>query len=114
MRLKTVFENLLREEEEADDLDPITSDDTVIEVPDSNFVISIFANTKTLLFSPQDHNSVTKQVRTLINDLKEEFRVLTVTPKDNGSFEGKFDLREDFDAVIDYIKTQVNEQEDYI
>lgn len=117
MKLKTVFEYLLKEEEESeiDDLDPVTSDeDNIIEVPSSNFVISLFPNTKTLLFSPQEHTSVTKQVRTLINDLKQEYSVDSVVMKGANAFEVKFDAREDFDAVVDFIKSQVSEVEDSI
>lgn len=111
MKLKDVFEHLLKE---TDDLESITGDDqdNIIYVPESNFSISLFPNTKTLLFSPQEHTSVTKQVRTLLNSIKQQFRVSSVNEKGVGIFEVVLDPREDFDAVVDFIKSQVSEVED--
>ena len=81
-------------------------DGETLEFPNDNFVLSIFRGNKTLLFSPQYHNSITNKIRTLVNMLKQNFRILAVKDKDLGAFEVQVDPREDFEAVVDYIKNQ--------
>lgn len=97
MKLKEVYKDLLREAE---------GDGETLEFPNDNFTLSIFRGNKTLLFSPQHHNAITSKIRTLINMLKQNFRILRINNKDLGAFEVEVDPREDFESVVDFIKNQ--------
>jgi len=81
-------------------------DGEILEFPNDNFTLSIFRGTKKLLFSPQYHNAITNKIRTLINMLKQNFRILRINNKDLGAFEVEVDPREDFESIVDYIKNQ--------
>lgn len=81
-------------------------DGETLQFPDDNFVLSVFRSTKTLLFTPQYHNSITNKIRILVNMLKQNFNIARVSDKDMGSFEVEVDPREDFEAVIEFIKSQ--------
>ena len=87
-------------------LQEMEGDGETLEFPNDNFVLSVFRNTKTLIFTPQYHNSITNKVRTLVNMLKQNFRILRVVDKDLGAFEIQVDPREDFESVVDWIKSQ--------
>ena len=93
--LKILFEDILKEQ-----------DEEIIEPPNDNFTLSIFRNEKKILFTPQYHTSVTGKIRTLVNMLKQNFRILRITDKDIGSFEVEIDPREDIDAVVNFIRDQ--------
>lgn len=95
MLLRLVLESLLREQGAE-----------VIEFPNDNFTLSVFRDKKALLFTPQYHHSITNKIRTLITMLKESFRILRVNDRDLGSFEVEVDPREDFDAVVEFIRGQ--------
>ena len=97
MNLKSLYESVLKEQE---------GDGEVLEFPHDNFTLSIFRGTKKLLFSPQHHDSITNKIRTLVNTLKQNFRILRVNDKDLGAFEIEVDPRENFEAIIDFIKNQ--------
>lgn len=98
MQLKSLYESILKEQGE---------ENSVLEFPNDNFTLSIFRGEKKLLFSPQYHNAITSRIRTLINMLKQNFRILRINDKDAGCFEVEVDPREDFEAVVDYITSQV-------
>lgn len=97
MTLKEIYEKILREGAQPAE---------VFEFPHDNFVLSVFRGEKKLLFSPQQHDSITGKIRTLVNMLKNDFRVLRVNAKDGNCFEVELDPRENIDSVIDYITNQ--------
>lgn len=81
-------------------------DGQTLQFPNDNFTLAIFRKNKTLVFTPQYHTSITNKVRTLVNMLKQNFRILRVEDKDLGAFEVQVDPREDFEGVVDWIKNQ--------
>lgn len=97
MQLKSLYESIIREQASAAE---------VLEFPHDNFVLSVFRGEKKLVFSPQFHNAITSKIRTLVNMLKQNFRILRVNDLDGSSFEVEVDPREDFEAVVDYIRSQ--------
>lgn len=111
MKLIDVFNKILKEDNMG--LDPITSsgEDTVIEFPSSNFAISLFRANKTLLFTPQQHTSITNKIRTFVNMIKQNFKVQKIAQKGQGIFEVQLDPVQDFDEVIDFIKNEVDKDE---
>ena len=66
---------------------------------------------KRLLFIPVHHSSVTDKIQSYGNVLKQNFMVISTKEIEDGAFEFVFDPREDFEAVIDFVKAQsVREQ----
>lgn len=107
MKIKNLFLKLLKEQE--NEMDSISvEDDQVMEFPNSNFVVSVFKDEKKLLFSPQNHQSLTNKIRTFVNLIKQNFRVLGVSAKSGGAFELQLDPREDIDSTVDFIKREID------
>lgn len=130
MRLKPILESLLKEQDPqqlpvpgadpnqvpaappmdpAMPMDPAANEqdpnapldpDAVIELPNQNMTVSVVRSKKTLTFIPQFHDSLTNKVRTYVNTLKQNFRVLRTVNKGMNTFEMQFDPRENFDEVI--------------
>lgn len=116
MQLKKIILEVLREQEDAEN---------IIEFPNENFTVSINRNEKKLVFAPLLHSAIPSKIRTYINLLKQNFRVLRVNslededdtrendvddPKLRGVFEIEFDPREDFEAVLDFIRNQIDRE----
>lgn len=120
MKLKDIFESIIKEfgEEQPEEIGTnddqmqniALDDDDVLEFPNQHFSISIFRDEKKLLFTPQQHQSIPNKIRTFVNDLKQNFRIQSVSQKDLGAFEVQLDQREDLDSVVDFIKQEIENQ----
>jgi hypothetical protein len=97
LSLRSIIEEALAEQED---------EGNVIEFPQDNFNLSIFRSQRKLLFTPQFHNAMTKNVRTLVTMLKQNFRIKEVNDKSLGAFEIEVEPTEDFESVVDFIKQQ--------
>lgn len=99
--------------------------ENVIEFPNDNFVLSIDRSKRFLTFTPQQHQSVTSNIRSLLNVLKQNFKVTKVRsvedeedsgildiddPKLRGAFVVEVDPREDFESIVDFIKQQAEQE----
>lgn len=115
MRLREIFMEALGEQELPDS----------IEFPNQNFIVSINRPQRKLIFSPEGHSSLPNKIRTMINMLKQNFRVLKVNsladeddrgqgdtddPNLRGVFAVDFDPRVDFEAAIDFLKNQMDKE----
>lgn len=101
MKLIEVYKSILREQAET----------SMLEFPNDNFVVSIFPNEKRLLFSPIDHTSITQNIRTVVQVLKQNFRILNVTVDENtGVIEVVADPREDFEQIINLLNMMAGQQ----
>lgn len=115
MRLLGVLREALTEQ------DPSGLDDTL---EFSGFIVSIDRSKKKLIFSPQvsTGNVAPTQLRTMMTMLKQNFKILKIDSLEDegdagsgdvddktlrGMFEIQVDLREDFEAVVDFIKNEI-------
>jgi hypothetical protein len=102
--------------------------DNVIEFPNENFMVSIDRNRKKLIFSPQQHSSLPSKLRTMLTMLKQRFNIIKVNslededdagqgdtddPNLRGVFEIVVDPREDFEAVVDFVRNSMDREEEY-
>lgn len=94
MKLVEIYKFVLKEQRE------------IIEFPNSNFIITAYIDEKKLIFSPQQHTSIPTEIRDYVKMLEEQFLILSVKDLGQGAFEVKIDAREDFGAVVDFLKTQ--------
>ena len=99
MLLSQIFKNILREQNENSD---------ILEFPKQNTIVSIFRNEKKLLFVPFKDQTIPNKIRTFVNILKQNFRVVKVVDRDIGSFEVEFDPREDLNVIVDFIKNEMD------
>lgn len=103
MKLKEVFINLIKE---GDMEDPV--DDSIVEFPEHNFVISLFKDEKKVIFSPQNcTQELPEMAHAFVEVMKEKYAVSKAEPKEVGTFEVIFDPREDFESVLTFIKQQL-------
>ena len=101
MKLKEVFINLIKEEEQV-------FDDSIIEFPEHNFSVSLFKDEKRIIFSPQNYTqNLPEMVDAFVEIMKEKYVVSKAEPKEVGTFEVIFDPREDFESVLTFIKQQL-------
>jgi len=105
MKLIDILKEVLLELDNG--MDSIGDEEDLLQFPHMNFTVSIFRDEKKLLFSPQNHQSIPNKIRTLINDLKQTFRISDVVQKEIGTFEVTLDPRTDLDSVIDFIKQEL-------
>lgn len=89
------------------------NNDQVLEFPNSNFAVSFFGADKKLLFSPQSHESLPNKVRTMVNMIKQNFKVSQIEQKDMGAFEITLSPQENFDAVVNFIKQELQQDGNY-
>ena len=83
-------------------------EDSTIELPKQNLVVSFFEQEKRLNFSALDVSKPAPQARTFINELKQKFKVSQVKQQAGNVFVVLIDPREDFNLVIDFIKNAAN------
>jgi FMN-dependent NADH-azoreductase len=107
MRLIEVFNNLL-EADAVGETDAQKQEDTVLEFPHQNFTVSIVKTGKKLFFTPQQHSSITTQMKSYVDKISENFLVLNIKEHGEGAFEIEIDPREDFDAVIEFVQGQLD------
>lgn len=80
----------------------------VLEFPSKNFSVSLFKPEKKLLLSPISGAS-SPGIRTMINQIKQQgFGVVKVVPKNGTSFEVELEKSENFDAVVNFLKSQLD------
>lgn len=91
-----VVNQLLKEEETVADL---------VEFTNSNFTVSLFPMEKRVVFSPIDHLSLTEEIRRIIGELKDNFRIISIKQEGQGSFELVFDPRENFDNITGHLRS---------
>jgi hypothetical protein len=89
------------------------NNDQLLEFPNSNFVVSLFGADKKLLFSPQSHESLPNKVRTMVNMIKQNFKVSQIEQKDMGAFEITLSPQENFDGVVNFIKQEMERDGNY-
>lgn len=75
-----------------------------IELPKYNLIVSIMEAEKKLNFSPLDTTKPAPQARTLINQLKQKFKVSLVRQQAGNTFEVTLDPREDLGVVQDFLQ----------
>lgn len=75
-----------------------------IELPKYNLVVSIMEAEKKLNFSPLDTTKPAPQARTLINQLKQKFKVSLVRQQTGNVFEVTLDPREEIGLVQDFLQ----------
>lgn len=85
------------------EMENINSDVKVVEFPNDNYSVSFFDEDKSILFTPQQHNSVTSRIRRLINSLKQQFKISNIKSKELDSFQIYFDPTVDFNSIKDFI-----------
>lgn len=104
MKLKEVFTALLKE---GDMEDPV--DDSIVEFPEHNFVISLFKDEKRVVFSPQNNTQeLAEMPMAFVEVMKEKYAVSKAEPKEVGTYEVVFDPREDFESILTFIKQQLD------
>jgi len=112
MKLIEILHRLIVEQE-------IQDLDNVVEFPRDNFVLTIDRSKRQLIFSPLMNAVFDSKVRTLLTMLKQNFKVTKIDnledendtkpgdkddPNLKNVFQVELDPREDFEAVIDFIK----------
>ena len=101
--LKRIFLEALKEQE----LQP--EDDKVVSFPKQNFSVSFFEKEKKIFFSPLV-GGMSSKLRSIIGKLKQNFKIVSVTPKEMGSFDVAVDPRENYPSIIDYIKNELDQE----
>lgn len=111
LKLKNIILEVLQTEQEED----------VLEFPNENFTVSIDRNKRKLIFAPQEHSSLPSKLRTMLTMLKQRFNIVNINsledendagsgdvddPNLRGVFEVEVDPRENFDSVIQFVKTE--------
>ena len=99
MQLKKIYEFLLREQGEE-----------IVEFPNDNLAVTLFPGEKKLLFTPQQHTSITKNIQSYVDMIQERFLVLKVNNKGEGIIEVELDPREDFQAVSDFLQQEAQRE----
>lgn len=99
MKLISVYDLVIKEAAE------------VMEFPNDNFTVSIFRAERKIIFSPQQHQYVTKKVRSHVNAIKQNFHTISVTDLPNATFEIELDPRESIDEVVKFLSMLANNQE---
>lgn len=96
MKLKTILESILKEEAET------------VSFPGDNFTALFDDTQKKIILSPIEDGSSSK-TRTFIQLLKQDFRVYSVTTREDEIFEIRMDPSEDFNMIKDYIKQKAEQ-----
>lgn len=86
-----------------EEIENINADVNVIEFPNDNYSVSFFDEDKSILFTPQQHNSITARIRKLINSLKQQFKISRIESKELNAFQIYFDPVVDFNSVKDFV-----------
>lgn len=102
MNFLSVFKDALREANDVYDLHG--GNPNLIEFPKDNFVASFMAKEKRIEFSPRDDTKASNHIRSLINSIKNAFRVAKVTQIGMNTFDVVIDPTENFDKVMAYVK----------
>ena len=68
------------------------TDGETIELPKKNIIVSVFDKQKIINFAPLDKTKPTPQVRTLINQIKQKFKVSDVKQQQGNVFVINLDL----------------------
>ena len=101
MKLMDVLRSVL----EANDVyDLHGGNPNLLEFPKDNFVASLVPNEKRIEFSPRDESKTSTRIRSLINDIRNKFRVAKVVQIGMNTFNVSMDPLENFDKVAAYIK----------
>lgn len=103
MRLIEIYKGLLREAEAefTPSLDP--TNPNLIEFHNDNFVASLVPTEKRVEFSPIDDGKASNRVRSMINNLRTQFRVQKVTQLAMNTFDVQFDATENWDNIQSFI-----------
>jgi hypothetical protein len=96
MKLVTLLKEILEEDDE----------EITAEYPKHNLNISFFEKEKKIHFAPLQGVSSSK-TRTIINQVKDNFKVISVRQLPHGVFELKLDPTQQFFSVVDFIKTEL-------
>ena len=78
----------------------------VIELKEVNTTISLFPMENRLVFTPQDHSSLTEKLKLYVDVLRQNFMIDKVNHYDEGVFEMIFDPRENFQSVVQFLAPQ--------
>lgn len=76
----------------------------LIEFPKDNFAASFVPGEKRIELSPRDDSKTCTRIRSLVNDLRNQFRIAKVVQLGMNTFNVVFDPSEDFDNVTAYVK----------
>lgn len=77
----------------------------LLEFPKENYAVSFFPPEKRIAITPRDNKRSGTRIRSLINDLRNEFRVDKVTQLEMNTFDVRFSPSENFERVRSYIET---------
>jgi hypothetical protein len=103
MKLKSILESI----EDFDDSPmPGMNNGRVLSLPNTKFVISVFAEEKKLLFTPDKHDLLPMPIINFVYKLQEYFNVSKINSKEHNIFEVCFDPRQDFDQVMLFIQEE--------
>lgn len=103
IKLKSILESI----EDFDDSPmPGMDNGRVLSLPNTKFVISVFAEEKKLLFTPDKHDLLPLPIIKFIENLQEYFNVSSIDPKEHNIIEVSFDPRQDFDQVMLFIQEE--------
>ena len=94
MKLLPVFKQVLKEQVQIGN---------IVEFPNSNFVASLFPMEKRIMFSPIEHFSLTNEIKSVVENLRDSFRTIRIESEGQGSFAVEFDPREDFDTITEFL-----------
>ncbi len=75
----------------------------IIEFRKHNFAVSTFPSEKRIQLSPIDNQKAVNRIRSLIANLRDDFRVSKVVQLDMNIFDVTFDPTENFDKIKSYI-----------
>ena len=77
----------------------------LIEFPKQNYAASFFPREKRVELTPRDNQQKQTRIRSLINDLRTQFRIDNVVQLDMNTFDVRFSATENFERVRAYIET---------
>jgi uncharacterized protein YjiK len=101
MKLMEIVESLLLEQDE---------DQDTVQFPKQNFYAYFDEKQRKIVLAPIKTDSASTKTRIFVNLIKQNFKVQSVQPKQDGSFEVKLDPFEDFLIVKDYIIQQAESE----
>lgn len=117
MRLLEIYKQLVEAEQDqfTASLDPNNPD--LVEFNKDNFVASMIPAEKRVEFSPINDKKSCNRVRSMINNLRTQFRILKVVQLGMNVFDVRFEPTENFDNVKAFItanpeQTAGQEEED--
>lgn len=87
----------------------------IIEFPNQNFIVTLIPEEKRLIFIPQFHNSLTRNMDVYISQLHERFRITQINDldkndKSSNAFEILIDPREDWSEVDSFVRAMANKE----